>query len=87
MTLVSLMKDDDNPRIQIAAAKALLSRHAPENVLPEPLDAALSDDDIDHAIAVAKALLDELAARKAASLPGPGEMGDGGAPAATDAGG
>lgn len=79
MTLVSIMKDDSDPRLQIAAAKALLDRtgvetpavpHDPMNETP-----AASPDDIDAAIALAKAVLDELASRKAGSLASAGELG------------
>ena len=82
MTLVSIMKEDDNPRVKIAAARALLARNTPDL---EPLEQELTSDDIDAAIAAAKALLDELAARKAQSVSGPGRVADGGAAIADNA--
>lgn len=83
MTLVSIMKDDSDPRLQIAAAKALLDRTDVETPGPAPgtphdsmnEPSAASPDDIDAAIALAKAVLDELASRKAGSLAGTGELG------------
>jgi hypothetical protein len=78
MTLVAIMKDAEDPRLQIAAAKTLLDRglKAPletEEKIYETKEAP-SQDDIDAAIALAKKLLDELATRKATSLDGAGAV-------------
>jgi hypothetical protein len=83
MTLVSIMKDDSDPRLQITAAKALLDRNADMAASLE--ETAVSPDDIDAAIAVAKAVLDELAARKAGGVAGAGELAATGTPAADNA--
>lgn len=81
MTLVSILQDDGDPRLQIAAAKALLSSKTAKDLQPEILP-ELSEDDIDTAIAAAKKLLDELAARKAGHVHEPGGMAVAGAAAA-----
>lgn len=81
MTLVAIMKEDEDPRMQIAAAKALLGRGAGEASAPESLP-ELSEDDIDAVINAAKKLLEELASRKSGGVPGAGELADTGAPGA-----
>ena len=82
MTLVQIMKDDSDPRLQIAAAKVLLekSEKRPLPLLNETDTGIPTADDIDAALAVAKAVLDELAQRKAGGVAGPGAMAAEGAP-------
>ena len=88
MTIVAIMKDNDDPKLQMAAAKMLLEKsskipnvfqanvttmNSSEAVPPTP-------DDIDAAIALAKIVLDELAGRKTQKLDGKGEVVAGSAP-------
>jgi len=78
MTLVSIMQDDNDPKLQISAAKALLQRSRTAYAgacVPENTVAEMTPDECDAAIAVAKALLDELASRKAAGVSRAGELG------------
>lgn len=85
MTLVAIMKDQEDPRLQLSAAKTLLQKSSSENESQH--NDAVTDchpHEIDAAIAVAKALLDELARRKAACVSGTGQMGDGSARKPTD---
>ncbi len=81
MTLVAIMNDKSDPRLQIAAARTLLAQRVPpdktaetEAQTPSSPDFLMSDDELDAAITVAKALLDELAARKAAGVDGKGNV-------------
>lgn len=73
MKLASIMQDDSDPRLQIAAAKTLLSTSAkyaeklPDNAFLIP-DEPMNADECDTLLAVAKNVLDELAARKAGSV-------------------
>jgi hypothetical protein len=89
MTLVAIMKDPENPRLQMAAAKTLLDRgfkaalaDASEIEANPP-----SQDDIDAAIALAKAVLDALAAGKSRGVEGQGAMAAERAPETDHAGG
>jgi len=90
MKLASIMQDDSDPRLQIAAAKTLLSTSAkyaekiPENAFLIP-DEPMSADECDTLLAVAKNVLDELAARKAGSVDGAGAMAADGTPTADNA--
>ena len=78
MTLVALMQSDDDPRVQLSAAKTLLERSLKEPILQNapqnPIMQNENLDDIDAAIALAKKLLDELAVRKTQSVADAGAM-------------
>lgn len=79
MTIVAIMKDNDDPKLQMAAAKMVLEKSAK---LPTSLNASMTtnetvrptSDDIDAAIALAKQVLDELAGRKTQKLDGAGKV-------------
>ncbi len=81
MTIVAIMKDNDDPKLQMAAAKMVLEKSAkmPSGLLMttmtqpnEPLSPTA--DDIDAAIALAKEVLDALAGRKTQKLDGAGTL-------------
>ena len=82
MTIVAIMKDNDDPKLQMAAAKMLLEKSSKmPNVFQANVTAMNSSeavpptpDDIDAAIALAKIVLDELAGRKAQKLDGKGAV-------------
>src|SRR5262249_3116383 len=58
MTLVAIMKDEENPRLQMAAAKTLLSSGFKAKLKEEnSSNEAPSQDDIDAALALAKRVL------------------------------
>ena len=83
MTIIAIMKDNDDPKLQMAAAKMLLDKRAA--LAPAPMtDETISPttDDIDDAIALAKKVLDALAGRKTQELDGAGEVDFNSAPAA-----
>lgn len=87
MTIVAIMKDHDDPKLQMAAAKMLLDKNLNVSALPRgaslapaPEQPTLAPDDIDAAIALAKAVLDELATRKTQQLDGQGQMAADGTP-------
>ncbi len=75
MTIIAIMKDNDDPKLQMAAAKMVLDRniHVP-TAAPLVEHHSLDADDIECAIALAKAVLDELANRKTQKLDGAGEV-------------
>lgn len=81
MTIIAIMKDNDDPKVQMAAAKMLLEQKKsapimtahPEHNLP-------TADDVDAAIALAKSVLDELALIKTQKLDGASEVVAGSAP-------
>ena len=85
MTIVAIMKDNDDPKLQMAAAKMVLEKSAKGAALLPAYAAAQAmtkssepvsptSDDIDAAIALAKAILDELAGRKTQKLDGAGAV-------------
>lgn len=82
MTIVAIMKDNDDPKLQMAAAKMVLEKSAklPSVVQPNVTVMNSSEavpptpDDIDAAIALAKIVLDELAGRKTQKLDGKGAV-------------
>jgi hypothetical protein len=82
MTIVAIMKDNDDPKLQMAAAKMLLDKNMkmPSLLRSEPMTSTTTEaapptaDDIDAAIALAKAVLDELAFSKTQKLDGAGAM-------------
>jgi hypothetical protein len=78
-TLVTIMKNDNQPRLQIAAAKALLLRNEAVKDVEKSEQQGDKGDDIDQAIALAKKLLDELAAGKTGGVPGEGAVAADGA--------
>jgi hypothetical protein len=69
-TLVTIMKNNEQPRLQIAAAKALLLRNDAVTAVETSERQEEKRDDIDQAIALAKKLLDEMAAGKTGGVPG-----------------
>ncbi len=79
MTIVAIMKDKSDPKLQMAAAKMVLEKSARMPMTRvnnaaacEPLPPTA--DDVDAAIALAKVVLDELAGRKTQKLDGAGAM-------------
>lgn len=82
MTIVAIMKDNDDPKLQMAAAKMVLEKsaklpsviQASVSPMKHPEPDSLTADDIDAAIALAKALLDQLAATKTQELDGKGAV-------------
>lgn len=82
MTLLAIMQDDEDPKLQIAAAKALLGKEAKNTETALQQESAtdsepMSPDEFAAILTAAKAILDELAARKTISLVGAGAMADG----------
>lgn len=83
MTLRAIMREEEDPKLQIAAAKALLG-HAPKIAATaakggETDEPTFDPDDLDAIVSVAKALLDELAARKTGGISGTGALASEGA--------
>ena len=92
MTIVAIMKDNDDPKLQMAAAKMLLDKKinvkGPQRIAPMPNVNETSSptaDDVDAAIALAKQLLDELAGRKTQELDSAGPLVADGAPGTDNA--
>ncbi len=88
MTIIAIMKDNDDPKLQMAAAKMLLDKNISAPVTSAcPEQNLLTADDVDAAIALAKSVLDELARIKTQKLDGAGEVAAGGAPGTDNAAG
>jgi hypothetical protein len=69
MTLFAIMKDASEPRLQLAAAKVLLEKGGKTASIPLPQVTEMpTTDEMDAAIALAKAVLDELADIKTAGV-------------------
>lgn len=80
MTIIAIMKDNDDPKLQMAAAKVLLDRSAKPLTTQPPEVSPPTEDELDAAIALAKKVLDALAGTKTQELDGEGEVVIDGAP-------
>lgn len=74
MTIISIMKDNDDPKLQMAAAKVLLDRSAKMPSANQTELDPLTSDELDAAIALAKKVLDALAGTKTQELDGQGAV-------------
>ena len=83
MTIIAIMKNNDDPKLQMAAAKMLLDRSTKTPDMNHTETSSPTSDELDAAIALAKNVLDALAGTKTKELDGAGEVVIGGA-AGTD---
>ncbi len=74
MTIIAIMKDNDDPKLQMAAAKVLLDRSAKPLSTHTPEVSPPTEDELDAAIALAKKVLDALAGSKTQELDGQGTV-------------
>jgi hypothetical protein len=68
MTLATIMRDTNDPRLQVAAARSLLERAPPSS--DDTNTQTLTEEELDATIAAAKNLLDQLAALKTGGVDG-----------------